>query len=194
VEKVNGLILAGGESSRMGSNKALLDYFGKPQHEFLTELLTKHCNEVFTSCKRDVTPTSFYNPLYDKFDFKSPLNGILSALETNNRVAWLSLPVDMPFINEAAINFLLSHRDPLKTATCFFDSEGENPEPLFAIWEPKAHSLLIQYYEDGRRSARGFLQTHDIRLLKSPDPKIHININNPDDFELFKKEIIRYKG
>jgi molybdopterin-guanine dinucleotide biosynthesis protein A len=185
MNSINGLILAGGESLRMGKDKSLLSYHGKPQREYLFELLSPHCSNVFTSCKSAADVPAFLNPIEDKFDFKSPLNGILSVLSFQPHSAWLSVPVDMPFIDSNILKVLISGRDTSKVATCFFDSEGINPEPLFAIWEPSAFPLMMTYYESGRKSARGFLTSQEIKILKSPDPKMHVNINLQEDFLKF---------
>jgi molybdopterin-guanine dinucleotide biosynthesis protein A len=187
VEIINGLILAGGESSRMGSDKAMLSYFGRPQLEHLHDLLSPCCEKTFTSVKRNSQTSSAINPLADQFELNSPLNGILSAFATNPKSAWLTLPVDMPYIDSEAISFLLANRDTAKAATCFYDSDGDKPEPLFAIWESLAYPLLEKYFRGNGKSVRGFLMSHEVKLLKAPDPKIHININNPEDYDLFKK-------
>ena len=80
---VYGLILAGGKSVRMGTDKGLLDYKGKPQREYLFDLLSKLCEHVFTSCRKEQNVPSSLNPITDKFDYTGPINGILSGLQTN---------------------------------------------------------------------------------------------------------------
>jgi len=187
-KNIKGLILAGGESSRMGSDKSLLNFHGKPQREFLFELLKGYCDEVHTSCNaQQQIPVSF-NPLPDAFKLKSPLNGILTAFHHDHSCAWLSVPVDMPFIDDRIIDHLMKHRQPSKIATCFFDSEGKFPEPLFAIWEKASHPLLIDYYNSGKYTPRGFLMTHEVAVLPSPSTKMHTNINSPEEYNNFRKD------
>lgn len=183
-----GLILAGGKSSRMGFDKSLLEYHGKPQRDYLQDLLGKYCAAVFTSCKKidDISPAC--HPLPDAFQMDSPLNGVLSAFQFNSKVAWLTVPVDMPMIDSAIIEYLLCHRDSTKTATCFFDSDGKNPEPLFTLWEPKAWSSLESFYKSGRISPRDFLKQSAIQVLSVPDTRSLININSKEEWEKFKKD------
>ncbi len=185
---IYGLVLAGGRSSRMGRDKGLIVYNGKPQREYITDLLRKFCVHVFTSCKTQEYIPIELNPLPDQFELESPLNGVLSAFEKNNSVAWLTVPVDMPYVDEAVLAFLLQHRDADKTATCFVDSDGKNPEPLLAIWEAKAAVSLKMYYEAGGISPREFLKQQDILLLQPPDKRIHHNINTPDELDDFLKK------
>jgi molybdopterin-guanine dinucleotide biosynthesis protein A len=187
VSTINGLILAGGESSRMGEDKSLLDFHGKTQREHLHGLLGKFCKKVFLSCRAIEQIPIHLNPIPDHYNFKSPLNGILSAFNLNAHTALLSLPVDMPYIDEKIISHLITNRQKSKVATCFYDSDGKEPEPLFAIWEPHALPLLMAYYQSGKFTPRGFLQNHDVAVLPSPDPRLHININSQDDLKHFRK-------
>jgi molybdenum cofactor guanylyltransferase len=183
---LNGLILAGGSSSRMGHDKSLLDFHGKPQREFLFELLSKFCLNVYTSGKSQPAIPDHLNPLPDAFQIRGPLNGILSALSLDHQKAWLSVPVDMPYINEELLSFLIANRDETKNATCFYDSDGQFPEPLFAIWEPSAFRFMMDFYQQGKSRPREFLMTHEIRLLKSPSPLLHVNVNDPADLKNFR--------
>ena len=98
------------------------------------------------------------NPLPDQFDFESPLNGILTAFAHDSIAAWLTVPVDMPLIDVEIIAYLLKKRDTNKVATCFFDSDGKNPEPLITIWEPRAYPLLLSFQKSGKISPRDFLK------------------------------------
>ncbi len=183
-----GLILAGGKSSRMGFDKGSIDYHGKPQREYLFDLLGKYCNQVFTSCKNSNDIPKTLNPLPDQFQINSPLNGILSAFQFNKNVAWLTIPVDMPMIDAAVIEFLLAHRNESKKATCFFDSDGTNPEPLFTLWEPSASDDLIKFHESGKISARDFLKQSDIHILSVPNSRYLTNINSEEEWKQFKRD------
>ncbi|HOX83569.1 MAG TPA: molybdenum cofactor guanylyltransferase, partial [Chryseolinea sp.] len=152
------------------------------------ELLSKYCQEVFTSRKTaDAIPPSC-NPLADAFQMDSPLNGILSALQFNKNVAWITVPVDMPMIDESIIEYLIQHRDQSKTATCFFDSDGKNPEPLLTIWEPSAFDQLIQFFNEGKISPRDFLKRSNINIISVPDTRSLININSKEEWKKFKKD------
>jgi molybdenum cofactor guanylyltransferase len=182
---IYGLVLAGGRSSRMGRDKGLIVYNNKPQREYIADLLREFCVQVYVSCKTKEYIPATLNPLPDQFDLESPLNGILSAFEKNNSVAWLTVPVDMPYVDEAVLAYLLKYRNTNKTATCFIDSDGKHPEPLLALWEAKAAIPLKKYYESGGISPREFLKQQDILLLQPPDKRIYCNINTPDELDDF---------
>lgn len=181
---LNGLILAGGKSIRMGQDKSMINYHGKPQREYLVDLLEPYCMEIFISSKENIKQ----NTIVDHFDLDSPLNGVLSAFHFDPATAWLTVPVDMPYLNSQAIEFLLDHRDPKKVATCFLDSDGKLPEPLVTVWETKSKPLLFDFYNSGGFSPRKFLEENDVQLLQAPDPKLLLNINTTEDLRTFSKQ------
>lgn len=187
---LNGLILSGGKSQRMGYDKALIDYHGKPQREHLFELLSPFCRQVFTSCRSTEGVPTQLNPLPDQYDVDSPLNGILTAFVIEPERAWLTVPVDMPLIDAAGITYILHHRNPEKVATCFYDSTGTLPEPLLTVWEPVAGKELLAYFLRGGISPREFLMTAEINCIQSPDPKYLVNVNSPADLEQVQKSYI----
>lgn len=186
--KLYGLVLAGGRSSRMRNDKGLINYHGKPQREFLFDLLGRCCDQVFTSCNKEQSISSNFNPIYDTFNFESPLNGIMAAFDLHSNCAWLAVAVDMPFINEDVLQMLLLNRDETKVATCFYDSEGKLPEPLLTIWEPSAFPLLKIFADAGGISPREFLIANDCNKLMHTNSKIHININTPEDFQKLRAQ------
>ncbi|MFN3840178.1 MAG: molybdenum cofactor guanylyltransferase [Cyclobacteriaceae bacterium] len=191
-DKINGLILAGGRSSRMGFNKAALQFHGKPQPEYLAEIMMPHCNEVFISC-REVISESTLPILTDYFKFEGPLNGILTAFR-HQSCAWLTVPVDMPNIDADLIKFLIAKRNREKMATCFSDSSGSKPEPLFTLWEPGTSEKLFGYYAEGGRSPREFLMRSPVQYLTAPKPDYLLNINTPEDLAEFKKTLQQHKS
>jgi len=182
-----GLVLAGGQSSRMGHDKGLIEFYGKPQREYVFDMLCNVCDNVFLSCKQDHDIPEKLHPLPDRFDVAGPLNGILTAFQQNSDCAWLTVPVDMPLIDQSVLEYLLQRRDTSRIATCFFDSDGINPEPLVALWEPHAYPLLKKSFYDGQDSPRKFLKQHHAHLIAAPDTRILVNINSPEQLEKFNR-------
>jgi len=184
-----GLVLAGGKSSRMGRDKGLIEFYGKPHREYVFDMLGGICENVFLSCKHDKDIPEKLNPLADRLDMESPLNGIMSAFQLKSDVAWLTVPVDMPLIDVSVIQYLLAQRDPAYVATCFFDSDGQNPEPLVTLWETKAHPELLTFYNAGQTSPRKFLKEAKVNIIPPPSTNIFININSPEDLANFRKRL-----
>ena len=183
---MNGLILSGGKSSRFGSDKGLVDYHGLPQRQYLFQLLSGYCARVYTSCKAEQVIPPELNPLPDKLHFDTPLNGLLTAIDIDPATPWLTVPVDMPMINENIIQFLMDHRNATKYATCFVDSDGQQPEPLLAVWEPRGFDALHTFYRKGGMSPKKFLIEYSCELLQPPDKSLYFNINTLEDLQRFR--------
>lgn len=165
----------------MGMDKGMLAYHGKPQRNYLYELLSKYCSQVFTSCREEQQVPADLNPLVDVYDLHSPMNGILSAFKKSNNTAWLIIAIDMPNVDGPVLELLISNRDTQKAATCFFNPEEKFPEPLLTLWEPKAYPLLLQFVNNGKVSPRDFLKSHPVHLVNPPDNRILKNVNSPDE-------------
>ena len=182
LDSLNGLILTGGRSTRMGQDKSQLVYHTKPQREHLTELLRPYCNVVFWSVNAIQSAElseSEQLRIVDAFDIPTPLNGILSAFQYNAKAAWFVVACDMPLLTVHSLDALLKGRNLLKLATVFYDSDGQLPEPLLGIYEPAFGPILHRAVEHGAYSPRQLLQQNDIQLLNAPDIRELTNINDP---------------
>jgi len=180
--KLNGLVLTGGRSTRMGSDKSQLIYHGKPQRDHLAELLAPYCEAVFWSVNAEQAVELGYakQPIViDRFDFPGPLNGVLSAFAQDASVAWLVVACDMPLLTSQSLDALLKGRNPAKLATVFYDSDGRFPEPLLGIYEPTFYPVLLQVMAAGYYSPRQALQQNDVQLLTVPDIHELANVNDP---------------
>ena len=179
---LNGLILTGGRSTRMGQDKSRLVYHGKPQREHLTELLQPYCQTVFWSVNvgQAAELIAPHPPcIIDAFPWPGPLNGILSALRTDPGAAWLVVACDLPCLTTRSLAALVGNRDPDRPATVFRDSDGQFPEPLLGIYEPAFGPVLHQAAGAGQYSPRRLLMRHDARLLTAPDSGELLNVNDP---------------
>lgn len=180
-----GLVLAGGYSRRMGVDKGMLDYHGKPQREYLYELLAGQTSQTFISCRPDQVadmPQGFQT-IPDTFLNLGPYGALLSAFRAFPDKAWLVAACDLPFIDAEAISWLLQQRDPSKMATAFQSPVEPFPDPLFTIWEPKSYPVLLQFLAQGYSCPRKVLINTDIRLLQAPKPEWLTNVNTPEEFK-----------
>ena len=183
-----GLILAGGKSSRMGTDKGLLQYHGKPQREYLFELAQTVCERVFYSIREDQQAT--FNPhesITDRNEYRGPFNGMLSANTAFSNKAWLVLACDLPLIDSAAIKQLVTERNPSKVATAFATQKSGLPEPLVAIWEPQGLQQAKDYLKTTDSSCpRKFLINSDIKLVHPKNDAVLYNANSQEEFEHVK--------
>lgn len=178
-----GLVLVGGQSSRMGRSKADLVYHGGPQALVCRSLLASVCERVFFSGPEIRTafgPDWILDACPESF---GPLTGILSAMKVHPKASWVVLAVDMPFFDQKALQFLVMHRDASKVATAFICPETSLPEPLCAIYEPESLKLLLEAREMKRNCPRAILKSLDIAGLAPLDPKWVANANTPEEYQ-----------
>ncbi len=180
---LKGLVLAGGKSLRMGQDKGLLHYHGKPQRDVVASLIAPLCEEVYSSCRPEQAQT-LKNPLPDMFLDLGPLGAILSAFRAEPDTAWLVVACDLPLLTQNTLQYLVQNRHPAAIATAF---KGDNPqgfpEPLIAIWEPKSYARALQFLAAGYVCPRKVLINSQCHLLTPPNPHELANANTPEEAE-----------
>lgn len=190
-EPVYGLVLSGGQSRRMGRDKALLESDGKTALERGVELLGRHVERVFVSVRPDQADDPLrgrFAQVIDRYTGIGPAAGILSALETHPDVSWLVLACDLPNADDATLEFLLRHGSE-RPFTAFRSSHDGLPEPLCAIYRPAARALVADFVEQGIVCPRKMLIRSDTELLELPDPHALDNVNTPEDFERARRRV-----
>ncbi len=180
---INGLVLAGGRSTRMGADKDVMNWHGKEQRYYVADLLRPFCNEVFISCRQEqvasIDPS--YKALPDTFLNMGPTGGILSALRSQRDKAWLVVACDLPLLNEDTIRYLLTNRNGATIATTYESPHDGLPEPLITIWEPESYPLLLNFLGKGMTCPRKVLMNSETSILKPLQPQALMNVNTPED-------------
>ena len=183
-EPVWGLVLAGGKSRRMGRDKALLRHNGETQLSRAVALLEGQLERVFvstTAAQADDAERSQFDQIVDKYDDMGPVAGILSAMDSNSDVSWLVLACDLPYVDQATIEYLLENFSRDQPATAYRSSHDNLPEPLCAIYRPQARAVIDRFVSDGMNCPRKILIRSDTHLLDQPNPAALHNINTPED-------------
>ncbi len=187
IPELHGLILGGGESRRMGRDKALLSYHGRTQIETVQELLSPLVVSAHLSCRPGQWPGRFPSlPRIEDlpaWEGKGPSGGILSAMDTRPEAAWLVVACDLPWLTADTLQDLIDRRDPACIATAYRSSSDGLPEPLCAIYEPAAADRLKAFVADGKTCPRKFLIRSGIPLLALKDPHALDNVNNAEEYE-----------
>jgi molybdopterin-guanine dinucleotide biosynthesis protein A len=183
--RIQGLVLAGGKSSRMRRDKAALTYQGRGQLDRAVELASRHVESVFVSVRaaQAADPTRVNRALIvDSVPGDGPMVGIRSAFAHSPGVAWLVLACDLPFLSDEVLAHLLRSRDPKRIATAYRSAHDGLPEPLCAIFEPAAAAEMAAAQAKGRDCPRKFLQNADTLLLEPQDPHALDNVNTPEEY------------
>ena len=183
---LNGLVLAGGKSVRMGYDKGLIAWHGKEQQYYLADLLKDLCNEVYISCRPDQQKDTDinYKTLSDTFTNLGPYGAILSAFREQPDVAWLVVACDLPLLDIKTLEYLKDNRNSSSIATAFESPYNGYPEPLITIWEPKSYPSKA-------------LRNSDVTVLKCQHAEVLTNVNTQEELKkvqqlLQKKPLSNY--
>ncbi|MBC7778285.1 MAG: NTP transferase domain-containing protein [Phycisphaerae bacterium] len=202
---MNGLVLAGGHSQRMGQPKSLLNYHGKPQYQYVAELLSDFCEQVFISCRAEQQDLfEGYQTICDTEDLGDigPMNGMLSAFSfqlpesfvpkksgsASSLPAWFVLGCDYPLLEKSDLEQLFQARNPASVATVFFNPETRFVEPLLGIYEAKAGPLLHEWFQQGNESLRRFLEKHEVQKAIPLRPECLKSVDTPEEFQHIKSK------
>ena len=186
-----GLILVGGKSERMKTDKALLNYHGKAQYARCYELLMKFCDDVFLSLKekqKDSYDFEKYKVIFDdsKYDGIGPLGGIVSAMEAYPDNRWIILACDLPNVTEPVIQELIV-RGKGALGTAYRSAYDQLPEPLCAIYNRDYYPVLKKSVEEKKYCLRKIMIDHKIELIPLVNQKAMDNINLLAEYEAFIK-------
>lgn len=169
---ISAYILAGGRSTRMGSDKALLELAGKPLVQHATTKLKRLTNEV--KILSNTAELSRFAPLVsDLHESCGPLGGIESAL-AHSRTDWtLVLPVDMPFLPTS----LLAHWAHEVIARPFarlalFTVDGR-PYPTLSLLHRDVASFVQEAVNNSRLKLYPVLEDAAQKLSASLSQPIH---------------------
>jgi molybdenum cofactor guanylyltransferase len=179
--KITGVIMAGGKSSRMGTDKGLLLYQGKPLAQYSIDILRPFCSEMLISTQ---------NPEYSQFGMVlvqdvipecGPLGGIYSTMKSNQAEFLLILACDMPFISNQTLEKLLENRFKFD---CIVPLVGDKMEPLCAIYSRSLLPNIERSINAGNLMLRGLIMESNHRFVNCDDQvSDFLNFNTPDEFE-----------
>lgn len=184
---ISAVLLAGGESRRMGQDKATLVFRGKPLWQTQVNLLRKlNPHEIFVSARTE--PPWIPADVSFVADAKSsggPLCGITSALMRVRTNYLLALAVDMPLMTE---RYLCSLCQLIESARGVVPTIGDRAEPLAAIYPKCAETDFIAALSSADVSlqllTKKLVALNKLYLVgvSKADEKLFRNLNEPGDF------------
>ena len=184
IKNTNGYILAGGKSSRMGTDKGLLLIEGKAMIEFVIEQM----QSVF-----DNLVIVSNNPEYAKFGLKvipdlikdiGPAGGIYTALNHSDNQLNFIVSCDMPFVTKEAIAFLVTNSNDSQIV--LLENQGKL-EPLFGVYSKDCEEKWLQLIQQGKVKLQDMVLHFKLKTLSVENNEIFPasffkNINTKADF------------
>lgn len=183
-EPLNGLVLCGGKSVRMGSDKAFIVYHKQPQYAHIAGMMNALCDEVLISCnpQQKEQLNKSYEALVDSATFSNagPLSGVLTAFETIPGSALLISGCDYPYFTFNDMLALTQAREPGVDVVCYRNTDTGFEEPLLAVYEKQCGPLLLRCFDEGYTSLRHFLKTVNTKYITTNNAHLK-SIDEPGD-------------
>lgn len=180
---MTGLVLAGGGSRRMGSDKALLDIDGRPLVCRVAERLATMCVAVLVASGGRHLDDLPWTQIDDRAPGAGPFGAILGGLAAASTDLVAVVAVDMPHADAALLRTLA---DRWTGQAAVVPVVNGRPQPLHAVYAVSALPRLAVLFDGGERSVTRALRLTDaaFHAVAGPDRWAR-NLNTPDDVTRF---------
>lgn len=177
------IILAGGESRRMGRDKSLLPIQGVPLIQHIARQLQPHFVEVIVVTNSPASYPFLDLPLVPDLEpGQGPLMGIASGLARARHEWNLVVPTDMPTIPLGVLRELFAHTG---TGRCVVPCERDGrPQPLFGLYHRELRDELLAILAAGERRVLAILDQCAPTMITIDTGQL-ANLNTPEAYETF---------
>jgi len=200
IKDCTGVILAGGENTRMPVLKAFIEVEGQKLIERNLGTLKTLFKEVCIVTNQPESYSYLGVPMLgDVYNSRGPMTGILTVLlNSSNPFSFISA-CDMPYLNRDLIAYMAMKTGDKDAVVPVLDG---NPEPLFALYSRRLSGPMEKAVRSGRKSLRDFLRNKRVKYITIEEIRdmdagaaSFVNLNSPEDIERYlqKKDITSFK-
>ena len=182
------ILLAGGQSSRMGTPKLWLEFAGRPLLQHLVERLAELTPEVIVVAApgQELPPTGA-RILYDESPGEGPVAGLVVGLREVTRPLAFVASCDVPFLRRELVRFLVDQAEGYDVVV---PEWGGRPQPLLAVYRTSVQPVLARQLAEGRRRTTDlFDHVRTLRVSEAevrrvdPEGLSYFNMNTPEDYQ-----------
>lgn len=187
-ENIDSLILAGGQSRRMGEPKALLSVQGKPLIAHLIDQLTPLSHTTYIAARHNASTIqqalahqnlNFIDDYYDTDE--GPLSAIAAGLKRTDK-DWLWVTSTDCFGPITEVFSLLSNKISPFSSPVIFLKHNNRFQPIQALIHQSLADDVIQTLESGQRAVMPWYKKHNAIIVEYTNPNFYSNLNTPDDY------------
>ncbi len=175
---VTGILITGGKSSRMGSDKAFVNYNGKALGQWSSELLNKYCDHIIVA-SNNPDHANWGDEIVADTLGDGPIAGLYAGLSKSNTVWNLVLPCDTPNVSEAVIEKLLESKDGYD-AVVAVDANGKQ-HPLVALYHRQVLEVISGEIEKGKLAMMNILDQIQVGFVQFSQEHVLDNINSKQE-------------
>ena len=181
--QITSIILAGGKSRRMGTDKALLELEGKPLLEKAIGICKAFSSKILIS-SNNLEHGIFGLPVVrDEIENCGPMGGVYSCLKKSESNWNFIISVDSPFVEPEFLEFLISN---IKEYDAIVPVSSKGEEPLIALYNISSLVELKKMMETGNFKMQNFIHSVSTNWIDAQSwekryPKLFYNLNRPED-------------
>ncbi len=188
--QASGFVLAGGGSTRMGRNKALLPFHGTTLVEHIAGIVRETVGSATLIGNRDQLGHLGLRVVPDILPGYGPASGIYTAL-TMSSTSWnVIVGCDMPGITSSILLDLLHRATVAPIASNCVAAAGpdDEPEPLCAVYHRRCLPAVARAIREKRLKMKSLLIELGIEMLPV-DPSALANVNTPAEWAEFETKL-----
>jgi molybdopterin-guanine dinucleotide biosynthesis protein A len=195
VEQIAGYILAGGQSSRMGRDKALLELSGVPLVVRAARLVESVAGTPTVVGHPEIFRALHLRTIPDDWPGAGPLGGIATALRASETAWSMIVACDLPYLTKAWLDFLAA-RALESQADAVVPMNERGAEPLCAMYRKRCESAVWLALDRGTRKVTDCLAGVHVEHIEPAEWKdfdseglLFKNMNSPEDYEEAKAKL-----
>jgi molybdopterin-guanine dinucleotide biosynthesis protein A len=182
--KITAILLAGGKSQRMGSDKGVLKLKGKTFIKHICDALQPivGSNIVIVSTNKEYDALG-YTRVEDIIENKGPVGGLYTALATSKTKVNLVLSVDVPLVSTELLEWVLKNHD--ETFMVTQTKSGDKTNPLIGVYDRSMRIVFGEHMAGNQLKLRKVIEDVKHQTLEIPkkwNDQI-LNINTPEDYQ-----------
>lgn len=190
-KNINAYILAGGKSSRMGSDKGLMLVHNKSLIEYVITTIKPLTNRIYIVTDNDDYKKFNLELVPDSIKDIGPAGGIYSALQHCQTSHCVLLSCDMPFVNLKAIDFLIQLSNDFDITVPVFKGKLE---PMLGVYSKNCLSSWGKLIQEKKYKLQEIFTNFNTQLLDVTnnslfDDTFFMNVNSPEDRLVALKKI-----
>ena len=182
--KITGIILAGGKSSRMGAEKGLIPFKGKPMINYAIEALSPFCNQILISANSTSYNFLGFEVIEDEIANSGPMGGIYSCMKHSKNELNFVLSCDMPLIAQQIASQIIDSIANFEVTIPWHG--GEYFEPLCAVYHKNILPEFERFIKSGNFRIPDLIKNVSTKKIATGieyglDPKAFFSVNSKAD-------------
>lgn len=185
-EKLTGILLCGGKSLRMGTDKALLELKSMPMVTYPLKIMQQFCSEILISVNDRRLDFLGYPTIRDQIQDIGPMGGLQACLKYSTNNLNLVLACDMPLINGLLMKKMIWVAEQYDAVVPMLN---HRPEPLYALYKKNILEAVEQSIGQKVYSLQKLLSKLNVCYIETEDEQVNelVNVNTPSEIENYER-------